>query len=34
MAPGCAIILDHSGNIIWYDLREIMLMIVLKQMEY
>ena len=26
MAPGCAIILDHSGNIIWYDLREIMLM--------
>lgn len=26
MAPGCAIILDHSGNIIWYDLRDIMLM--------
>ena len=26
MAPGCAIILDHSGNIIWYDLRDTKLM--------
>ena len=26
VAPGCAIILDHTGNIVWYELRDIKLM--------